>query len=136
MATKTAALSENHRRFLENPYVGVVTTIRPDGSPHSTVVWVDVDDEGVSFNTEVGRAKPRYLGQNPHVALLVIDPNDPYKWVSISGRAEMTNEGAREQIDRLAKKYLGKDEYPWHTEADRITVRIHPETIDSSGLDG
>lgn len=136
MATRTATLSDEQRRFLENPYVGTVTTIRPDGSPHSTVVWVDVDGDGVSFNTEAGRAKPRYLEQDPRVALLVLDPADPYKWVSISGRAELTTEGARGQIDRLAKKYLGKDEYPWHTEHDRITVRIRPETVDASGLDG
>lgn len=136
MATGTAALSDEQRRFLENPYVGVVTTIRPDGSPHSTVVWVDVDEQGVSFNTEEGRAKPRYLEQNPHVALLVIDPSDAYKWVAISGRAELTTDGARGQIDRLAKKYIGKDEYPWHTENERITVRIRPEQVDASGLDG
>ena len=133
-----AELTEAQRSFLENPYVGVVTTIRPDGSPHSTVVWVDVDDDGVSFNTEEGRAKPRYLERDPHVALLVIDPADAYRWVSISGRADLSvGNGARGQIDRLAKKYLGKDEYPWHNpERQRITVRIEPQTIDSSGLDG
>lgn len=136
MASRTVTLTEAQRRFLENPHVGVVTTIRPDGSPHSTVVWVDVDEEGVSFNTEEGRAKPRYLARNPHVGLLVLDPADAYKWVAISGRAETTTEGARAQIDRLAKKYIGQDEYPWHTEAERISVRIHPERIDSSGFDG
>ncbi|HET8605532.1 MAG TPA: PPOX class F420-dependent oxidoreductase [Gaiellaceae bacterium] len=137
MASTSTTLSDAQRSFLENPYVGIVTTIRPDGSPHSTVVWVDVDEQGVSFNTESGRAKPRYLEQNPQLALLVIDPGDAYKWVSISGRAELTTEGAHEQIDRLAKKYIGKDEYPWHNpEQHRITVRIAPETVDSSGFDG
>jgi PPOX class probable F420-dependent enzyme len=133
-----ATLSEAQRRFLENPYPGVVTTIRPDGSPHSTVVWVDVDDEGVSFNTETGRAKPRYMEQDPRVSLLVLDPENFYRWVGVSGRAEQsTGEGANDQINRLAKKYLGKDEYPWfNPEQQRITVRIRPETIDSYGFDG
>ena len=131
-------LTEEQRRFLdENPYVGVVTTIRPDGSPHSTVVWVDVEDGVVTFNTEEGRAKPRYIEGDPRVSLLVLDPADTYKWVAVSGPVEVTTEGAREQIDKLAKKYLGKDTYPWHDpEKQRIKVRITPEKVDSSGFDG
>ena len=129
-------LTEAQRRFLdENPYVGVVTTLRPDGSPHSTVVWVDVEDGVVTFNTEEGRAKPRYIEGDPRVSLLVLDPANTYKWVAVSGPAEVTTEGAREQIDKLAKKYLGKDTYPWHDpEKQRIKVRITPEKVDSSGF--
>jgi len=130
-------LDQKQKQFLENPYVGVATTLRADGSPHSTVVWVDVDDRGVSFNTANGRAKERHLRKDPRVSLLVLDPSDAYKWVAVSGRAELTIEGADPQIDRLAKKYLGKDEYPWRSpDQQRISVRISPEQIDSSGLDG
>jgi PPOX class probable F420-dependent enzyme len=132
-----ATLDQKQKQFLENPYVGVATTLRADGSPHSTVVWVDVDDRGVSFNTANGRAKERHLRKDPRVSLLVLDPSDAYKWVAVSGRAELTIEGADPQIDRLAKKYLGKDEYPWRSpDQQRISVRISPEQIDSSGLDG
>ncbi len=132
-----AALTEAQRKFLENPYVGVLTTLRPDGSPHSTVVWVDVDEQGVSFNTETGRAKPRHMEQDARVALLVLDPANAYQWISVSGRAEQsTGDAANAQINRLAKKYLGKDEYPWfNPEQQRITVRIQPDTIDSYGFD-
>jgi PPOX class probable F420-dependent enzyme len=136
MATRTATLSEKQRAFLEEPFYGATTTLRPDGSPHTTVVWVDVDDDGVSFNTAEGRAKVRHLRRDPRLSLIVIDSNDPYRWVSVSGRAELTTEGADEQIDKLAKKYLGKDEYPWRSPSEqRVTVRIHPEHIDSYGLD-
>ena len=132
-----ATLDQKQKQFLENPYVGIATTLRADGSPHSTVVWVDVDDRGVSFNTATGRAKERHLREDPRVSLLVLDPSDVYKWVAVSGRAELTIEGADPQIDRLAKKYLGKDEYPWRSpDQQRISVRISPEQIDSSGLDG
>ncbi len=132
-----ATLDQKQKQFLENPYVGIATTLRADGSPHSTVVWVDVDDRGVSFNTATGRAKERHLRKDPRVSLLVLDPSDVYKWVAVSGRAELTIEGADPQIDRLAKKYLGKDEYPWRSpDQQRISVRISPEQIDSSGLDG
>jgi PPOX class probable F420-dependent enzyme len=130
-----AELDQNQTQFLEQPFVGVATTLRKDGSPHSTVVWVDVDNGNLSFNTAVGRAKERHIRENPKVALTVVDPQDAYKWVSVSGDAELTTEGADPQIDRLAKKYLGKDEYPWRNpEEQRITVRITPEKVDTSGL--
>jgi PPOX class probable F420-dependent enzyme len=131
------ALKESERRFLdENPFVGTVTTLRPDGSPHSTIVWVDVEDGKVSFNTARGRAKPRYLAQDPRASLLVVDPNDPYKWVAVSGHTELTEQGADAQIDKLAKKYIGKDEYPWRTpEETRVKVLIEPEKVDASGFD-
>ena len=132
-----AKLKDKQRKFLdENPFVGTVTTIRPDGSPHLTVVWVDVEDGKVSFNTARGRAKPTYLEQDPRASLLVVDPNDPYKWVAISGRTELTEEGADVQIDKLAKKYLGKDEYPFRRpDETRVKVLIEPEKVDSSGFD-
>jgi PPOX class probable F420-dependent enzyme len=135
-ATPVATIDSKAREFLENPFVGVVTTLRGDGSPQSTVVWVDVDDDGVSFNTAVGRAKERHLRRNPKLSLIVVDPQNAYRWVSISGTADLTTEGADPQIDRLAKKYLGKDEYPWRNpDEQRISVRIHPERVETTGLE-
>ena len=132
-----ATLDDKAKRFLEQPFVGTVTTLRPDGSPHSTIVWVDVDEEGASFNTATGRAKPRHLEHDPRVSLLVVDPEDAYRWVALNGTAELTTEGADDQIDKLAKKYLGKDEYPWHKPTEqRIKVRIRPQRVESTGLDG
>jgi PPOX class probable F420-dependent enzyme len=132
-----AKLEEEQKKFLdENPFVGTVTTIRPDGSPHSTVVWVDVEDGKVSFNTARGRAKPTYLEQDPRASLLVVDPDDPYRWVAVSGPAELTEEGAETQIDKLAKKYIGKDEYPFRQpDETRVKVLIEPQKVDSSGFD-
>ncbi len=132
-----AKLGEKQKRFLaDNPFVGVITDLREDGSPHSTVVWVDVEDGKVSFNTARGRAKPLHLERDPRASLLVFDPNNPYQWVAVSGRAELTEEGADEQIDKLAKKYLGKDEYPWRSpDETRVKVLIEPEKVDSYGLD-
>jgi PPOX class probable F420-dependent enzyme len=132
-----AKLTESERKFLdENPYVGTVTTLREDGSPHSTIVWVDVDDGKVSFNTATGRAKPRHLEHDPRASLLVVDPNDAYRWVAISGHAQVTEEGADAQIDKLAKKYIGRDEYPWRKPTEtRLKVLIEPEKVDASGFD-
>ena len=131
-----ATLTDNARTFLQQPFAGALTTLRADGSPHTTVVWVDVDDDGPSFNTAAGRAKPRHIERDPRVSLLVVDPEDQYKWLAISGRAEITTNGADEQIDKLAKKYIGKDEYPWRKPTEtRLKVLIEPEHVDATGFD-
>src|SRR5919197_64844 len=132
------ALGQKQKQFLdENPFVGIATTLRDDGSPHTTVVWVDTEDGKVSFNTVRGRAKERHSAPDPRVSLLVVDPTDPYKWVSVSGRAELTEDGADPQINKLAKKYLGKDEYPWRDpQQTRVKVLIEPEHVDAYGFDG
>jgi PPOX class probable F420-dependent enzyme len=132
-----AQLTEQQRKFIaENPYVATATTLRPDGSPHNTIVWVDAQDGVVTFNTAVGRAKERYLRRDPRVGVLVVNPENAYHWIAVSGRAELTTDGADEQIDHLAKKYLGQDEYPWRDPAQqRISVKIAPERVDSYGFD-
>jgi PPOX class probable F420-dependent enzyme len=131
------ALTEQQLAFIaDNPFVGVLTDVRPDGSLHSTIVWVDVVGDQVGFNTAVGRAKERYIRADPRVSLVVVDPADTHKWVSISGRAEFVEEGSDAQIDQLAKKYLGLDSYPYRTETEvRIGVRIAAEHIDSAGFE-
>ena len=131
-----ATLTEKQLQFLQNPFAGVVTTLRPDGSPHSTIVWVDAADGEVSFNTALGRVKPTNLEHDPRVALLVLDPEDQYRWVAVDGRATLTTDGADDQIDRLAKKYLDKDEYPFRQpDQTRVTVKIDPVHVQSYGLD-
>jgi PPOX class probable F420-dependent enzyme len=129
-------LTADERAFLENPYVGVVTDLRPDGSPHSTVVWVDVDDDGVSFNTARPRAKPHYLEADPRVSLVVLDPQDPYRWLAVTGTTTLVDEGADDQIDRLSKKYTGRERYASHRDGEtRVTVRISPSRIEARGID-
>ena len=96
---------------------------------------MDVDDEGVSFNTAYGRAKPRYIDRDARVSLTVVDPANAYRWISISGTAELVDEGADDQIDRLAKKYLGKETYPFRAEGERrVSVRITPFRVETRGL--
>jgi PPOX class probable F420-dependent enzyme len=97
---------------------------------------VDVEDGKVVFNTARGRVKPTNLERDPRASMTVVDPSNPYKWVSVSGSTEVTDEGADAHIDKLAKKYLGKEEYPWRNpEEHRLKVLIEPERVDSYGLE-
>jgi len=129
-------VTANEREFLEKPYVGVVTTLQHDGSPQSTVVWVDADDAGISINTAYGRVKPRNLARDPRISLVVVDPGDPYRWLKLRGTADLVAEGADEQIDRLSKKYTGRDVYASRAPGEqRVSVRIKIDKVDSRGLD-
>ena len=126
---------EQAKLFLE-PNIAVVATVRADGTPHLTPTWIDWDGENVVFNTAEGRAKPRHIRRNPKVSVNVMDPADPYTWLSVSGPAEITAEGADAHIDKLAKKYLGKDTYPFRKPGEqRLIVRVRPERVDAYGLD-
>ena len=130
-------LSDTQAEFLRNPFYGVVATVRDDGSPHQTVVWVDTDDGDVVFNTAEGRAKPRHMRANPDVALTVVDPANGYHWIGVSGKAELSNDGADAHIDALAKKYLNADSYPFRKEGEvRVIVRIRADRIETAGFDG
>lgn len=116
---------------------GVVTTLRRDGSPHSTPVWVDSDGENVLFNTAVGRAKERHLRRDPRVSITVLPAeNQQAGYVTVTGHAELVEEGAFEHIDKLAKKYIDQDTYPYLQPGEqRIIVRITPEKVDAMGVD-
>ncbi|MBO4275975.1 PPOX class F420-dependent oxidoreductase [Microbispora triticiradicis] len=126
-------LDENAVALLKEPVHAWVTTVRPDGSLHNTVVWVDIDGEEVVFNTAVGRAKERHLRNNPRVSVSVLDPGNAFRFVSVSGTATLELEGADAVIDGLAKKYLGVDAYPYRQPGEqRVTVRVVPEKVISS----
>ena len=107
-----------------------MTTLRADGSPHSTVVWVDGEGGDLLFNTARGRAKDRHLKADPRVAVMTIDENDFHRWLLVEGRATLIDDGADEHIDALAKRYMGVDEYPMRQPGEeRVIVKIEPEKI-------
>jgi PPOX class probable F420-dependent enzyme len=126
----TVQLSDNARALFAGKNLAWVTTLRPDGSPHNTVVWADVDGDDVVFNTAVGRVKDAHIKANPQVSVSVLDPENSQRFASVSGIAEMTTEGADELIDSLAHKYLGVDSYPYRNPAEqRISVRVKAERL-------
>jgi PPOX class probable F420-dependent enzyme len=126
-------LTQTQLEFFDNPYFAIATTLRLDGSPQSTMVWVERDGAVVTFNTAYGRKKPTNLEHDPRVSLLVFAP-DAYHWIAVDGRAELTTDGAEEQIDRLSRKYDGK---PWsYVEGQRrLSVRIRPEHVTAYGVE-
>jgi len=132
-----AALSDAQQAFLrDNPFVGVVTTVRADGGLHSTVVWVDVENGDALFVTLRGRAKEVHLAHDPRVSLLVADPGNPYRWLAVSGTAEISEGRAEERLDVAARTYLGRDAYPWRQPGQVwVECRIRADRIETTGLE-
>jgi PPOX class probable F420-dependent enzyme len=110
---------------------GFIASLMNDGSPQLTPVWIDYDGQFLLVNTAEGRTKQKNFARDPRVAISVIDQNNPYNMVSIRGKVvQQTSDGADEHIDRLAKRYLGADKYPFRAPGEkRVILKIKPEKI-------
>jgi PPOX class probable F420-dependent enzyme len=131
-----ANIPATHADLLGNkPAFGQLATLNADGSPQVTPVWVDFDGTNILVNTAKGRVKTRNLVREPRVALSIADPENPYRYLGIQGRVlEMTENGADAHIDKMAKKYLGKDKYPFRAPGEvRILVKIAPDKVHTMG---
>ena len=130
----SAQLPEAAQKLLREPNFAHLATLMPDGSPQVTAVWVDFDGKHILVNTAEGRQKPKNVRRDPRVAIEVVGRDDPYRMVTVRGRVvDITSEGADEHIDKLAKKYLGQDRYPFRARGERrIILKIEPEWVTAS----
>jgi PPOX class probable F420-dependent enzyme len=112
-----------------------LATVMPDGSPQVTPLWFDYQDGDIRINTAVGRRKARNLDGNPKVALAIIDPANPYRYLQIRGHVKRsTKEGADAHIDALAKRYLGQDKYPFRAPGEvRVIYQIAIDSCQGNG---
>lgn len=112
-----------------------LATVMADGSPQVTPVWFDFKDGRIRVNTAKGRVKARNLKAGAAVALAIIDPDNPYRYVQIRGRVGSCAEaGAAEHIDSLAMKYLGQDKYPYAAPGEvRLMCDIEPTSASGMG---
>ena len=126
-------MNDQEKAILERPNFAHLATLNPDGSPHVAPVWYDLHGEEIWINTARGRVKERNIAKDPRVALSVHDQENPYSMVSVQGEvSEVTEEGAIEHIDALAKRYLGKDEYPYKSpDEQRVIIKIVPRKVAS-----
>jgi PPOX class probable F420-dependent enzyme len=112
-----------------------LATVMPDGSPQVTPVWFDYTNGLIRVNTAKGRTKQRNMKEHSAVARSILDPDNSYRYVQIRGKVtRMTEQGADAHIDSLAKKYLGKDKYPWaQPDQIRVTYEITPDRVQGMG---
>lgn len=128
------ALPQPVKKILENKAYGHVVTFGADGKPQITMVWIDVDGDEVLFNTAEGRVKPKNLGRDPRIVISVQDHNDPQSYMVFHGKASITEAGADPHIDKLAKRFLGADKYPFRRPGEkRLLVRTKVDKIGGYG---
>ena len=127
-----AALNEQQAKLFLDKNLGAVATIREDGTPQVTPVWVDYDGEHVLFNTAAPRAKWKNLKRDPRVTIEVHSLENPYEYVMVSGTAELDEdeEAANRHIDKMSLKYRGVPKYQSHRPGERrVIVRVKPELV-------
>jgi PPOX class probable F420-dependent enzyme len=112
-----------------------LATLMPDGSPQVTPVWVDYDGSHVIVNSARGRQKDKNMQRNAKVALSILDPDNPYRYLEIRGKVDdITEQGAEAHIDKMAKKYMGQDKYPYRREGEvRVLYKIAPTKTTQMG---
>src|SRR3974390_703510 len=119
-------IPDTHKDLLGKPLFANLGTTMPNGAPQVTPVWFDYDGKNITINTAVGRQKDRNMQRDGRVALSIMDPANPYRYIEVRGTVvERTEQGADAVIDHLAKKYLHVDKYPYRQPGEkRITYKI------------
>lgn len=127
-------LDQRDRELLTATNFCHVSTLREDGTIQTVPIWVDVEGDEILLNTEASRAWPSNLRRTGHTTLTVLNHEDPYEYLTLTGRvASETEDGALEHIDAMARKYIGRD-YPFHQPGDRrVIFRIAPERVQRHG---
>ncbi len=120
------ALTDKQVELMRGKNFAAVATLNEEGTPQTSIVWIDTDGEHVIFNTTNWRAKGKHLRRDPRVSVSVFDKDDPYRYFEVEGVADLELEGADEHITQLSQKYRGED---FHTPTDRVIVKVKPERI-------
>ncbi|MFQ5902654.1 MAG: PPOX class F420-dependent oxidoreductase [Candidatus Binatia bacterium] len=130
-----ATSPEHYRDLFAKKAFAHLATVMADGSPQVTPVWCDYDGTHIRVNSAKGRLKDRNMRYNKKVALSIMDPENPYRHLSLRGEVEeVTEQGADAHIDLLTKKYLGKDKYPFRQPGEvRVIYKIRPERFSTMG---
>ena len=128
-------IPEKYRDLFQKRAFASLGTLMPDGRPQVTPVWVDYDGTHVLINSARGRRKDKNMELNRAVALSIQDPDNPYRYLEVRGHVEeITEEGADQHIDKMAKKYLGADKYPGRQPGEvRVIYKVKPEHTTQMG---
>ena len=132
-----AAIPENFRDLFKTGTKAFanLATVMPNGHPQVTPVWFDQDGDYLRINSARGRQKDRNMRRDARVALAIVDPQNPYRYIEIRGRVvDVTEQGADAHIDSLAKKYMGVEKYPLRQPGEvRVTYKIEPDHVHTMG---
>jgi PPOX class probable F420-dependent enzyme len=128
---RTSSLPDSAVELIDRPVIAAFTTLRPDGTPHTTPVWIGRDGDELLVNTASGRVKARNVERDPRVAVCLVDPLDPLNVVALEGTVvDVTTQGADELIDALSLKYTGNPTFGAREPGrHRLTLRIRCDRL-------
>src|SRR6185436_7047512 len=131
----SSEIPEKFQDLFDKKAFASLGTLMPDGKPQVTPVWVDFDGKHILVNSAKGRVKDRNMRRDPRVSMALIDPDNPYRYLQLQGHVvEITENGADEHIDKMAKKYMGKDKYPLRQPGEvRVLYKIEPDRASTMG---
>jgi len=127
-----ATVPAEYHDLFEKRTIAHFSSLLPDGSPHVVPVWIDFDGTHLLVNTASGRRKTRNVRRDPRVALSMTDPDDPYRYLGVRGEVvEVTEDGADDHIDELARRYMDVDEYPnlGDEQGERVLIRVRVDHV-------
>ena len=126
-----AAIPAEFEDLFRGDALAQLATLRPDGTPHLTPVWIDLEDERVVVNARADRLKAKYMQERGDVAVCIVDPANPYRYLTVTGMVEsVEGTGALQHMDKLAQRYLKVPKYPWATPGERrLLFRIRPTRV-------
>ena len=126
-----ASIPENFMDLFRKKAFANLATLMPTGHPQVTPVWCDYDGNSVLINSARGRQKDLNVARDPRVALSILDPENPYRYMEIRGKVvEITEQGADDHINRMAKKYIGKEIYPFRKPGEvRVLYKVEPQRV-------
>ncbi len=130
-----AAIPEKYADLFQKKSFAQLATLMPDGSPHVAPGWVDYDGRNIVINSAKGRVKDKNMRRDPRVGIDILDPDNPYRHLSVRGKViDITESGADQHIDKLAKKYIGQDRYPYRGPGEvRVIYKIEPQHVHVMG---
>lgn len=136
----SAKIPDSHLDLLEGPIYVTLATVMPNGQPQLSVVWCNTDGEHVLLNTARGRQKDKNLTARPMATMLALDPTNPFRFIEVRGTVELTEEGAVDHINQLAKLYVGADSYYGGVQSadlaqqeTRVIIKLTPTRVVTSG---
>ncbi len=138
-ASSIGDLPETYRRLLESGVTAAMATINADNLPQLTPVWVNHDGTHLNLNSVRGRLKDRNLRARPDVSLMLVNPENPYHWITVYGRVEeiideddpAKGKQATDNIDDLAEIYVNQRPYPFRDPKGetRVLYKVRPTRI-------
>ncbi|CAN5571273.1 PPOX class F420-dependent oxidoreductase [soil metagenome] len=135
VSEKTTVIPDSHRDLLESKALAHVATIGPDGEPQANPVWFGWDGKHLKFSQTTTRQKAKNLDRDPRIALSIVDPENPYRYLEVRGKqVRVDADPDKAFIDEMSNKYMGVEKYPWNQPGEhRVVIVVEPEHTTSMG---